>query len=232
MSDEINDPRRELLVKLLTVGAFAAGAQIFPSVVNGMGGIPKVLPAGKSFFDISGDVKVNNSPANLNTFVKNNDVVTTGPGAHAVFVVGADAFILRSNSRMEIEGNEIISTIRLFSGKLLSVFGNRKNKHKLHIRSATATIGIRGTGVYMEADPEKTYLCTCYGATDIQSSVDKNEIARIIAEHHEKPKYILAKPSRQGKLITPAPMLNHTDSELVLIEELVGREPPFDIEDY
>ncbi|RDH82984.1 MAG: hypothetical protein DIZ80_12025 [endosymbiont of Galathealinum brachiosum] len=230
MSDEIDDPRRDFLVKLLTAGAFATGALSLSATVQSMGKIPKVLPSGKSFFDISGDVKVNNVTATLDTFVKNSDVVTTGSGAHAVFVVGSDAFMLRSNSSMEIQGSEIISTIRLFSGKLLSVFGHRENKNKLHMRSATATIGIRGTGVYMEADQEQTYLCTCYGITDVQSSVDKNQIERIVSEHHDKPKYLLAKPSRKGKLIEPAPMINHTDLELALIEELVGREPPFGIE--
>ncbi len=230
MSDEIDDPRRDFLVKLLTAGAFVTSAWSLPETVQGMGKIPKLLPPGKSFFDISGDVKVNNLPATLNTFVKNNDVVSTGSGAHAVFVVGKDAFILRGNSSMEIEGSEIINTIRLFSGKLLSVFGHRENKKKLYMRSSTATIGIRGTGVYMEADPEQTYLCTCYGVTDLYSNVDKNERERIVSEHHDKPKYLLSKPSRQGKLIAPAPMINHTDSELTLIEELVGREPPFGIE--
>jgi hypothetical protein len=31
-----------------------------------------------------------------------------------------------------------------------------------------------------------------------------------------------------GELIVPAPVINHTDSELILIEELVGRIPPFE----
>lgn len=35
---------------------------------------------------------------------------------------------------------------------------------------------------------------------------------------------------RQGKLIIPAPMINHTDMELALFEELVGCEPPFGLE--
>jgi len=230
MSDDIDDPRRDFLVKMLTAGAFASGVWSLPATVQSMGKIPKLLPPGKSFFDISGEVMVNNKLATLDTFVKNNDVISTGRGAHAVFVVGKDAFILRGNSSMEIEGNEIISTIRVFSGKLLSVFGHRENKKPLHMRSSTATIGIRGTGVYIESDPEQTYLCTCYGVTDLSSNVDKNVQERIVAEHHDKPKYLLAKLSQKGELITPAPMINHTDMELTLIEELVGREPPFGLE--
>lgn len=228
MTDEIDDPRREFLVRALTAGVFA-GAGGFASSVWGMGKIPRVIPPGKSFFDIKGDVRVNDVPANLDTFVKPSDVVKTGDGSHAVFVVGQDAFILRDNSSMEIEGSGIISSLRVFSGKVLSVFGHRSNNNKLTMRSTTATIGIRGTGVYMEADPEKTYLCTCYGTTDIYSNQDRNSNERIVSQHHDAPRYILAKESR-GKIITPAPMINHTDMELILIEELVGREPPFGIE--
>jgi hypothetical protein len=31
----------------------------------------------------------------------------------------------------------------------------------------------------------------------------------------------------EGKNIRPAPFINHTDQELMLIEALVGRTPPF-----
>ena len=227
MNDDVDEKRRDLLVQALTAGAFMGSAG-FASSVWGMGKIPKVIPPGKSFFDIKGQVSVNDKPANLDTFIKPSDVVKTGSGSHAVFVVGKDAFILRSNSVMEIEGSAIINTLRLFSGKVLSVFGHR-SKEKLTMRSATATIGIRGTGVYMEADPERTYLCTCYGVTDIYSNADRNVTERIVSEHHDAPKYILAQ-EEMGKIIHPAPMINHTDMELTLIEELVGREPPFGIE--
>ena len=228
MKDDIDDPRREFLVRALTAGLFA-GSGGFASSVWGMGKVPKVIPPGKSFFDIKGDVRVNEVPATLDTFIKPNDVVQTGSSSHAVFVVGKDAFILRDNSSMEIQGNAIINTLRLFSGKVLSVFGHRAERNKLTMRSGTATIGIRGTGVYMEADPEKTYLCTCYGVTDLYANKDRNISERIAASHHDAPRYILASESRAG-LIVPAPMKNHTDMELTLIEELVGREPPFGIE--
>jgi len=227
--DDIDDPRRDFLVKALTAGAFAMGSNGLIAPVWAMGKIPKIIPPGKSIFDLSGRVTVNNMAADLDTFISPGDVVETSASSHAVFVVGKDAFILRSNSRMEIEGSTIINTIRLFSGRVLSVFGRRPAKNKLTMRTTTATIGIRGTGVYMEADPEKTYLCTCYGETELVSNSDKNIRQRIAATHHDAPKYILAKGSR-NKIIQPAPMINHTDDELMLIEELVGREVPFGLE--
>ena len=228
MKDVIDDPRRHFLVKALTLGAFAATASGLVAPVWAMGKIPNVIPPGKSIFDIKGKVTVNDAEASLSTLIKSGDVVKTGKNSHVVFVVNKDAFILRDNSSMEISGAEIVNTIRVFSGKVLSVFGQRKTAEKISVRSATATIGIRGTGVYMEVDPERTYLCTCYGVTDIVSVADPNVSEHIASTHHDAPRYILAK-AEMGKLIHPAPVINHTDMELELIEELVGRKTPFGI---
>ena len=48
----------------------------------------------------------------------------------------------------------------------------------------------------------------------------------MVTKHHDRPLYVL--PASVGKkLILPAPIINHSDTELALIEELVGRTPPF-----
>jgi hypothetical protein len=44
--------------------------------------------------------------------------------------------------------------------------------------------------------------------------------------HHDKPLYILANQPK-GQNIRAAGFINHTDQELMLIEALVGRTPPF-----
>ena len=95
--------------------------------------------------------------------------------------------------------------------------------------SSTATIGIRGTGVYMEAERDLTYLCTCYGQVELASSLDPNERELITAEHHDAPKYITNKSNGES-YIQPAPFINHTDTELKLLEAIVGREVPFSME--
>ncbi|TMG75429.1 MAG: hypothetical protein E6H75_10325, partial [Betaproteobacteria bacterium] len=96
----------------------------------------------------------------------------------------------------------------------------------IRIVTATSTIGIRGTGVYAETDPEQTYFCTCYGVADIAATNDPQSRETVSAIHHDRPLYILAKGS-PGASIRPAPFINHTDQELMLIETLVGRTPPF-----
>jgi hypothetical protein len=109
------------------------------------------------------------------------------------------------------------------TGKLLSVHGKGR---PVRMQTVVATIGIRGTGVYMESDPEQSYICTCYGVTDIASINDKESKETVSATHHDRPLYILAK-AQPGNSIRSAPFINHTDQELMLIETLVGRTPPF-----
>jgi hypothetical protein len=222
--EEIDDPRRELLVRALQAGAFAAaGPAGILQPVYAMGKIPKVLEPGKSIYDMSGSVGVNDVQANIDTKIEANDVVTTGPRSHVVFAVGKDAFVLRANSRLELSGSGlVINTLRLVTGKLLSVFG--KTRHQMN--TPNATIGIRGTGIYVEAEPEQSYVCTCYGVVDLYSDNDKESRETITSQHHDAPRYILSGESK-GQNIQPAPFINHTDLELQIIEELVGRTPPF-----
>jgi hypothetical protein len=222
--EEIDDPRRELLIRALSTGLFvASGSAGILQPVHAMGKIPKELEPGKSIYDMRGDVRVSGNQANESTIITSSDVVETGRRSHVVFAVGKDAFVLRSNSRLELGGSGmIVNSLRLVTGKLLSVFG--KTKHQLN--TPNATIGIRGTGIYTEADPEQTYVCTCYGVVDLYADNDKNSSETITSQHHDAPRYILSnEPS--GKNIREAPFINHTDLELQVIEGLVGREPPF-----
>jgi len=212
-----------LLVAGLSAGLFVAGTAGILQPVYAMGKIPKILEPGKSIYDMRGNVTVSGKQADETTLINGNDIVETGPRSHVVFAVGKDAFVLRSNSRLELNGSGmLINTLRLVTGKLLSVFG--KTKHQLN--TPNATIGIRGTGVYTEADPEQTYICTCYGVVDLFSDKDKRSTETISSQHHDAPRYILSNEA-SGKNIREAPFINHTDLELQVIEELVGRTPPF-----
>ena len=119
-------------------------------------------------------------------------------------------------------GFSLITGLRMLTGKLLTVSRNSP----MRVNTATATIGIRGTGFYIEADAEQTYFCTCYGTTEVAATNDAASKETIVSKHHDRPVYIL-KAEASGKNIRPAPMINHTDQELTLIEALVGRTPPF-----
>jgi hypothetical protein len=228
-SEDIDPARRELLVRALAGGLFAAGGGfgINATFAQPLGKVPKPLPAGQSFYDVSGPVRVNGKTATLATQIGVNDTVETGRAAQAIFVVGVDAFVLRDSSRLELKGSGVLANqLRLITGALLSVFG----KGPRSVTGPTSTIGIRGTGLYLEAQPDLTYVCTCYGQTDIAASDDPTISETIVSTHHDAPRYILARPDK-GRRIVPAPFKNHTDLELMLIEALVGRTPPFSLFD-
>ena len=225
---DTDDPRRRLLIQALALGLFSIGlpggralaADIF-------GRRPSKLPAGQSVYRISGTASVNGKPATLQTRIGPTDTVETGKGAELVFAVGESAFILRESSRVALASKQkessLISGLRLLTGKLLSVFPRGR---PLQVGTLTSTIGIRGTGFYLETDPEQTYFCTCYGVTDVTANNDPQSTTTVAAVQHDRPLYILAK-APPGESIRPAPFINHTDQELQLIEALVGRVPPF-----
>lgn len=248
-----DEARRQFLLRALSLGVLAGGAGWNVSALASLfGKLPGQLPEGKSIFELRGDVTVNGVRANAGSVIKPGDSVKTGSNSYAIYAVGSNAFILRENSSFDIgsAGKALKQTMRLITGKLLGVFGKRDASQRLSLRTGNATIGIRGTGVYAEADAEKTYLCTCYGTTDLVAARDfdldapaegqkskgkKSSVApqpertQVSAQHHDAPKYILSNPEK-GKLIVPAPFLNHTDMELMTLEALVGRKVPFGLQ--
>lgn len=227
--DTIEDPRRRQLIEALALGAALAGIPAGSALAQGVfGSRPAKLPPGQSVYRIAGSAKVNGAAADLKTQIKPGDTIETGKDSEIIFVVGGHSMILRAESRMTIEGSGsaaaafVLNALRLLTGKVLSV---SRNAH-MRVTTPTATIGIRGTGFYSEADPEQTYFCTCYGVTEIAANNDPSSTDTVSAKHHDRPLYILAK-APAGRSIRNAPFINHTDQELALIETLVGRTPPF-----
>jgi len=240
------ESRRDFLVRALSLGWLAGGAGWSPAVLASLfGKLPGRLASGRSIFEMKGEVLVNGKPASETTVITPSDQVTTGANSYVIAAVGANSFILRDRSTLDLGGsNPLKQAMRLVTGKFLGVFGKLAGKQTLSLNTPIATIGIRGTGVYAESDPDKTYLCTCYGTTELAAAsgfdfeggtdikgkkkVDEApvELAQVTAQHHDAPKYILAAPDN-GKRITPAPFINHTDLELMTLEALVGRKVPF-----
>jgi len=222
----LDDPkRRDDLIKMLSLGAF--GMSVYsPAYAWFWSSGAEKLDDNKSIYSMQGNVSVNGRPADLETRIRSGDSVTTSEKSEVIFVVGGDSFIMRSNSEMTIEGaGFIINSLRMISGSLLSVFARRKAEQSLSISSATATIGVRGTGVYMEVEPDLTYLCTCYGQVALASSDDPNDAQVITTTNHDEPRYITSKAA-SGTRIRKAPVKNHSDTELKLLEAIVGRKVP------
>ena len=207
--------------RLLRALAYALGAAASPTARGQLlGKVPRELPPGRSIYDLRGDCRVNGKPAAADTVIRVNDTVSTGNGSQFIFVVGKDAFLLRENSQMALLGDNLfVSGLRLLTGALLAVFGGGQHT----VTTDSVVLGTRGTGVYVEARPDRTYACVCYGTMEIAPN-DSTERETIVSRHHDAPRYVLATGETR---ILPAPLINHTDQELALIEALVGRTPPF-----
>jgi hypothetical protein len=211
---DIDPLRRNFVLSALAAGLFAA-----PPLIG------NAFAARRSIHRLRGQVSVNGAVATSDTVIGAGDLIETGADALVIFTVATDAFILRRNSRLQLTPPEndktIVEGLRMFTGALLSVFGSRRHR----INTAIATIGIRGTGVYVEVEPEHDYICTCYGRTELAANDDPQSRATIEAGHHT-PRYIL-KDGPAGERIREAPFKNHSDAELTLIESLVDRVPEF-----
>jgi hypothetical protein len=195
---------------------------------TGLALLRDALAAGKiekGVYRVKGEAQIDGAPALVGMDVKAGDAIVTGKSAELVFVIGRDAMMVRAGTRIELEGRRgslLESGLRIVTGAVLSVFEPGKPKR---INTATATIGIRGTGIYVEALPGETYVCTCYGVADLAAVDDPSAHETVHTEHHDQPRFIMAHGAPQ--MIVKAPVVNHTDAELILLESLVGRRPPF-----
>jgi hypothetical protein len=170
--------------------------------------------------ELSGDVTLNGFAATRQSVLQAGQTIATGPDGQVRFTVGNDAFFLRPESRMRLDAarpaEAFIDFLRLLTGALGATFERGMRRA---IVTPTSTIGIRGTGVYLEAAPDWTYACTCFGTTEVSSSM--NEKFEVSARHHE------ARLIRPGVPIVRAAMERHTDEEMAALEALVGRANPF-----
>jgi hypothetical protein len=217
MDDAAGTARREWLVRMAASGALG-GAGL-------LGVAARALAAGdlngkQGVVRLEGTASVAGRPARVGTSVALGDRIATGPGSQAVIVLGQDAFLMRSSTVIETTVHDgLLANLLVSTGKVLSVF----SKKPLSIKAANATIGIRGTGCYIEVDPASVYFCLCYG----EATVDGPQMAGKLVKttHHESP--LLLTESGGAMRAEPGGFKNHTDAELILLESLVGREPPF-----
>ena len=142
-------------------------------------------------------------------------------GASLVFRISNDAFLVREMSTVMLEASSgsraLLSALRLVSGAVLAVFGPGMRS----VMTGLVTGAIRGTGIYVEASPARTYFCTCYGNVGLSAADGTKK--DVIATNHTA-HYIHAKADAGGPIFA-APLLNHSNQELAMLEKLAGRKP-------
>jgi hypothetical protein len=189
------------------------------------------LPAIAGVNTLTGTISVNGQPGKVGTPVNPGDTVATGGerGMIAVIVIAKDAYLLRESTTVKFVGSSrdpsLLETVALTTGKILSVFAKRPADQRVGVRARSATIGIRGTGCYVEAYERRTYFCLCYGEATIEAP--GMPARKVVAKHHDDPMWLNEGEGNSGMQIEKTKFGSHTDDELILLEKLVGREPPF-----
>jgi hypothetical protein len=193
-----------------------------------MGGLPAALAQQRSnIVELRGDALLNGNRLQTGQTILTGDQIQTGPGSNLMFVIGNSAFQLRENSMMKVErGNSLntVSLLRLLTGAVVSVWGKGSNRA---IVLPTLTAGIRGTGVYAEVfanQGNRSYFCNCYGTVDMESNGEKTVSQ---ASYHQA--FWGEAAPREGRRLTPANAINHTDEELEFLAGLVNQRTAWQV---
>jgi hypothetical protein len=171
--------------------------------------------------DLRGRVTINGAPATNKSEIKPGDRIVAGSDGHFVFVIGQDAFMVRSRSELVIERYEGEGLLRLVTGALGAVFGRGR---KRQVIAGNVTAGIRGTGVYLETRGDGTYFCTCWGAVELGVIDDPSDFELVQSTRHA-PRLVAAQP-QGGTRFRPAAFETHTDQEMDILQKCVGRRSP------
>ena len=208
--------RRKVLMWAASGALGAGGLSGYLARALASGDLPKTSQVHR----LEGSATVNGRAAKVGTPVQAGDRIATGRASQAVVVLGKDAFLLRDNTTIEMRGRgNALEELLVSGGRVLSVFA----KKPVAIKAASATIGIRGTGAYLEVDDADVYFCLCYGEAVVQGPGMADKVVK--TTHHEQP--LLIRAGLGTMTASGAGFKNHTDEELILLESLVGREPPF-----
>ena len=146
------------------------------------------------------------------------------------FAVGENARMVLDEMIFDPGSNNVSSVTSLLQGAFVIITGEigKLSPESVVINTPAAQIGIRGTGIYLEVYPERNYVCLCYGRAVLKSKLEPRVREALNTTHHEGPRNFHADPKARGtKFIEKAKMVNHKDTELIMLEALVGRIPKF-----
>ncbi len=185
------------------------------------------VPVVKGMNSLTGSATVNGIAAKAGTPIKPGDKIATGNGSTVVIVISKDAFLLRDSTTVTFMESKtkpgLVDGVLVTTGKVLAVFSTRTHD-ELIIKVPHATVGVRGTGCYLEVHEGRTYFCLCYGEAAV-SGVGMAQPKILKTTHHETPVWL---DDRGGVMkVEKADFVNHNDEELIMLEKLNGREPPF-----
>ncbi|MEQ8938792.1 MAG: hypothetical protein RLT30_08830 [Gammaproteobacteria bacterium] len=182
------------------------------------------LARAANIHELSGTVYINKQPATPGSVVKAGDLVSTAHDGLITFSFNGDAFMLKAHTSVRVGdvANPVINSLRLLTGRMLSVFEKGRERS---IITRNAVIATRGTACFLNAEPFKTYFCTCYGSTVLRTADMSKEF---ITTRHDAHELNYDETSRQFTGMRSMQVLDHDDDELRKLEGYVGRTPLFD----
>jgi hypothetical protein len=177
--------------------------------------------------ELTGDATVNGRRLSPQQTIQTGDEIVTGPRSTLIFAIGNSAFHVRQSSMLKVERGaslQAVSLLRMLTGAVVSVWGKGTSRM---IVTPTITAGIRGTGVYTEIfanQDGRSYFCNCYGTVDVAAGTSK---ALSVADYHQA--YWGEVAPKDGRSLTPAKAINHTDEELEYLARLVNQRTAWQI---
>jgi hypothetical protein len=178
--------------------------------------------------ELRGEVLINGRRATRTSRIASGDTLYTNRGAAIAFTLAGDAFFLREGSELRLEPrtarDTLVGALRLLSGALGATFARGVERR---VVARTVTIGIRGTGVYVETAADETYACTCFGSTEMYSGDSGSMMERITVATGSHFARRIRRDAASGMRIVPAPFERHTNEEIARLEALAGRPDPF-----
>jgi hypothetical protein len=193
-----------------------------------MGGIGIAQAQSRSnVVELQGDALLNGQRLRPDQTIQTGDEVRTGPASTLIFVMGNASFLVRQNSLMRVDRGQSLSAVgilRLLSGAVASVWSKGPERR---IITPTLTAGIRGTGVYTEVFPNqdnRSYFCNCYGTVNLAAGSDE-WLSQ--ADYHQA--FWGEATPKNGRSLTPAKAINHTDEEMEALARLVNQRTAWQI---
>ena len=177
--------------------------------------------------ELVGDATINGERLTPQRQVQTGDQIATGPGSQLVFAIGNSSYLVRQNSRFAVERGATLNTVsllRMLTGAVASVWGRGNSRQ---IITPTLTAGIRGTGVYTEVRADegyRSYFCNCYGTVDM---IAGNE--RLVSQSNYHQSFWAEAQPKDGRLLTAAGAINHTDEEMEYLARLVNQQTAWQV---
>lgn len=185
--------------------------------------IPNLVFSKSVIHKMKGEVYFNGIQATKSSTLNNGDKIETKDGL-ITFLFGDEIYKLRPNTIFILPNNKINNPSTLIKGAILAAF-KKGGKRKMIIQS-TATLTIRGTGIYAKnIEGEQKRYCLCYGESDLETH-DHSHSVDTESKYHKE--FIITDSGEIRKFNISEFEPNHYSFENIELEKELGNDTPFE----